>query len=172
MNVEDLLKMTFDEAMEASEKTGRPLYQKWIDAQYFKDLEKEYKKSKNKRIILEAVDVCALNDFDLPEWLKQAFRMAYNEVRAYRAGRWSEVFGPAHTKGAHLPAKREAREKNHLVYLRIREILNAEPETPIDGHLFERVGRELGIGGKTKVSEIYYKIKKEADDFSNHIPPL
>jgi len=160
MNIEDLLKMTFDEAMEASEKTGRPLYQKWVDAHYFKDLEKGYKKSKNKSIILEAVFVCTLNDFDLPEWLKAAYRTAYRNVRHYRAGSWSEAFGPAHPKGAHIPAKRELRENEYLIYNRIREIIALEPETPIDGHLFERVGRELGIGGKTKISKIYYKIKK------------
>ena len=174
MKVEDLTILTLDEAIKAQYEEdkkwlslpghpGRSIIQKWIDAHYFKALEKEYKKSKNKSIILEAVFVCTLNDFDLPEWLKEAYRMAYRKVRHYKAGSWSEVFGDAHPKGMHRDAKREAREKNHLVYLRIREILDAEPETPVDGYLFERVGREFGIGSKTKISEIYYKVKKRFD---------
>jgi len=171
MKVNELLEMTEEEILKsASEyKPGRLLISKWLDALYFKELEKEYQKSKNKAIILEAVYICSLNDFELPEWLQMAFISGYRKVRNYQAGSWGEVFGRAHPKRIHLGTKRELWLKKYQVYNRVNEIIKTEPSTPIDKNLFERVGLELGVGGSTKISDIYYETKNYLETKTNDI---
>jgi len=169
MKIDDLLQITLDEAVELSKgQNGRSVVANWTDAHYMKDLENEYKKSCNPSIILKAVFTCAMNDFKLPKWLQRAYIDAYRKVRHYRAASWSAVFGRPHPKGTHLNAKRELRENKYNIYFLIEKIIESEPETPIDGYLFERVGRELGIGGKTKISDIYYEVKAEIENFSEN----
>ena len=100
-----------------------------------------------------------LNDLPVPRWCAMGYLTAFRDVIQYRAKSWDDVFGKPHNKGVHLEAKREHREKSFLVYYRIKDILGTEPETPIDGYLFERVGKNLGIGGKTKTETWYYEWK-------------
>ena len=137
---------------------------RWIGAQELKELHTEYQKG-HKEAILEAVFTCALNSFPLPGWLETAFLKAYRNVRQYRAKSWDDVFGKAHKKGTQLAAKRQEREKSLSVYHRILSIKRAEPSTAIAEELFERVGRETGLGGATVMKEYYYgwkhKLKTE-----------
>lgn len=46
----------------------------------------------------------------------------------------------------------------------ILDIKQTTPDTPIDGYLFEKVGRKLGIGGKTLTEEYYYGAKKYLEE--------
>jgi hypothetical protein len=161
MKADDLLKMTFDEVLEMGDVKGRLAITIWEDAKYLKELERVYFETRNGKTILEAVFICSLNDFELPEWLQKAFRIAYRKVAHFKAGSWDEVFGRPYSKGTHLSTKRENREKSYAVYRRISEIIRTEPEIPVDKNFFERVGKEFGIGGATKTSEIYYEIKKK-----------
>ena len=78
----------------------------------------------------------------------------------FEAKSWDDVLGRPYRKGIHHEARRKRRQYRKVVYDRILEIKKAEPDTAIDGALFERVGRELGIGGKTLVEEYYYSVKK------------
>lgn len=163
MKIDELLIMTCEQAItEPQGKDVRPVIAQWTDAHYFKELEKEYQKSKNKAIILEAVYICSLNGFELPEWLQIAYINAYRKIKHYKAKSWDEVFGRARPKGIHLGTKRELWLKKCQVYNRINEIIKTEPDTPIDERLFERVGgpKELAIGGSTKIAEIYYEMKR------------
>jgi len=89
-----------------------------------------------------------------------AFLSSYRQVRHYRAKSWDDVFGQPHPKGIHLKTKRQEREKPHSVYRIIEQIKKEDPSTAIDGALFERVGKELGIGGKTLTENYYYKALK------------
>ena len=166
---EDLLQMTFAEAVAMRKAdNGSWVASLWLEANRLKEAELSYGKSKDGDIILYAIFICLYNDFIVPEWCREAYVGAYWKIRSFKAGSWDDVFGRPHPKGTHLGAKRELHEKRYRVYWRIREILESEPCTPIDGHLFERVGREFGIGGKTKIADIYYKIKREIEDFSGN----
>lgn len=136
-----------------------------ITSQHLSELEQSYIDTGDGAIILEALYVCFLRDMPLPEWVQKAYLSAYRKVRQYGAGSWDEVFGRPHPKGTHLSAKRERWEKQEQVYFRVKEILKNEPETPIDAALFERVGRELGVGSKTKTEDIYYEVKKKQESF-------
>ena len=157
---------TFEEACSKQEawkekgENGRgPLF-RWLGAADLKELCELYRKG-NKAALIKALEVCALNSLPLPRWCEMAYLSAYREICQYEARSWDDVFGRPHPKGTHLETKREIFLKSDSVYDRINEILKTEPNIPIDKYLFERVGCEFGIGGATKISEIYYKIKKE-----------
>lgn len=164
--VRALSKLTLDEAMKAQETYAKDnLYDKgplfrWLALQELAETHKLYK-SGQEEAIMEALYICTFNSLPVPLWLEMAFLNAYRKVRQYRAKSWDEVFGKPHRKGTHLATKRQEREKSLLVYYRIREIKESEPQTPIDGSLFERVGRELALGGKTLIEEYYYKWKNK-----------
>lgn len=162
-----LYAMTGDEAIEETltwceedhPHEARFPINRWTGAQELRQWHKQFQAG-NKAAVLEALHLCTLNDLPIPRWCAMGYLAAYREVRFYRAGSWDDVFGRPHKKGTHLGAKRQHREKSLRVYNRIREILRTEPSTPVDGHLFERVGKEFGTGGKTKTEEYYYEWKK------------
>lgn len=111
-----------------------------------------------KKSILTCLCYCLKYDEPIPRWCKDAYIGAIEQVEDCRARHWSDVFGRAHPKGAHLKPKSDLFKEYIAVYDRISErIANGEA---VDGHLFESVGRELGIGGKTKIEQYYYKVKK------------
>lgn len=162
MKVEDLLKLTLEEALAMPQgHHHRSVIARWTGAQSLVELEKAHNETQNPAIILEAIYHCTLNDFAIPEWCALAYLNAYRKVTHFKAKSWDDVFGRPHPKGTHLDARREELVQGHEVYRRINEIKAAEPETPIDEYLFERVGRELAIGGKTKVAKIYYTFKEK-----------
>lgn len=132
---------------------------KWLAAQELKRLGEIFRQG-HQEAILDALYVCSQNDLPAPKWCALAFLNASREVQHYRAKNWDDVFGEPHPKGTHLEAKRQKREKMSAVFLRVKEIIETEPGTPIDGCLFEKVGREFGIGGKTLTEQYYYAAKK------------
>lgn len=132
---------------------------RWIGAQELKELYDIYKAG-NSQAIMEALFVCSLNSLPLPRWCESAFLSAYRNVRQYKAKNWDDVFGSPHKKGIHLGAKRQEREFAWKVYEKIQQIKKDDPSIAIDGFLFERVGREFAIGGKTLTEKLYYKEKK------------
>ena len=135
---------------------------------YLLGLEKRYLETKSPEVIPEAVFVCAMNDFPMPEWCAMAYIAAFRDVKQFRAGSWDDVFGRPHQKGTHLEAKRQKREKEAAVYLMVKELKEADPETPIDGYLFEKIGRSLAIGSKTLTENYYYAFKKRINDIKQH----
>ena len=147
------------EEWENRNKRGRgPLF-RWIGAQELKELFEVYRTG-NIKAIIEALFVCCLNSLPIPRWCENGYLSAYRKVRQYKAKSWDDVFGQPHPKGMHIAPKRQEREFGWKVYRRIQQIKKDHPSTAIDGALFERVGREFAIGGKTLVEEYYYKEKK------------
>lgn len=139
-----------------------PLYQRIAS----KNIDKLYDsyRAGDKQALLEALYGCFIHSLSFPRWCKKAFISACEEVYTYKAKTWDDVFGRPHPKGTHLAAKREEREMSFRVYEEIRQIKKECPSTPIDGQLFEEVGKKFGIGGKTKTEEWYYKRKDEIDE--------
>lgn len=143
---------------------GRGPLLRWIGAQQLKNLYHIYQTEKDQDVILKAIYMCSLNSLPIPRWCEMAYLEAYRKVRHYKAKSWDDVFGEPHPKGTHLKAKNSEREKSILVYQRIKEIKQMNPSIPIDGKLFERVGKEFGAGGKTLAEEYYYKWKNKFDE--------
>ncbi|MFA7423552.1 MAG: hypothetical protein WCZ16_00710 [Desulfosarcinaceae bacterium] len=163
-----LYNWTVEEAIEAQEEwrkadLGRfavgPLF-RWVAAQELLKIGQLYEKEKNPAFILRALFLCSFRSLPIPEWCEHAFVTSVRKVTRYKAKSWDDVFGKPHPKSTNLFAKRQRLEKAPLVYDRIRKIKRESPETPIDGFLFEKVGREFGIGGKTTTEE-FYKEGKE-----------
>lgn len=137
---------------------GRGPFFRWIGAGELQGLYEIYRKG-NKAAVIEALYVCSLNSLPIPRWCEMAYLSAYRKIKHYKAKSWDDVFGRPHPKGTHLETKKQEREFAFKVYNRIEQIKRDDPSTPIDGYLFERIGREFGIGGKTLTEGYYYKEK-------------
>jgi hypothetical protein len=158
----------FDDALKADKKwrsrygpniQGRgPLF-RWAGAQELKEIYELYR-ARNPAAIIEALFVCSLNSLPIPRWCELSYLAAYRRVRQYKAKSWDDVFGRPHQKGKNLGAKEKEREYSLQVYYRIEDIKRKDPSVATDGALFERVGKEFGIGGKTLTEEYYYKEKR------------
>jgi len=160
-----LYSWTHDDAWQAQEEwekrygpniAGRGPFFRWIGATELKTIYEKYRTG-NCSAIMEALSICSLNSLPIPQWCEKAFLVSYRKVKFYKAKSWDDVFGRPHPKGMHVEAKRQELEKSYLIYRRIEQIKKEEPHTAIDGALFERVGKEFGVGGKTLTEGYYYR---------------
>ena len=160
-DLKKLYEWSFEDAWEAQEEweashgQGRGPFFRWMGAQELKQIYDMYKTG-YKHAVTEGLYTCALNSLPMPRWLEMAYLGAYRTVRHYKAKSWDDVFGRPHPKGTHLGTKKQERDFAWKVYRRIQQIKQDNPSIPIDGFLFERIGKELGIGGKTLTEEYYY----------------
>jgi hypothetical protein len=166
----NLYKWTFDDAAAAQTKFENenpgtvakgPLFQ-WQGAQELIELYESYHAG-DKGAVLKALHICFFTHLPIPRWCENAYLGAYRSVKFYNAKTWGDVFGSPHKKGAHLSTKKQETNYSFRVYDRIKQIKEEDPSIPIDGFLFESVGKEFGIGGKTLTEEYYYKWKNYFD---------
>ena len=124
-------------------------------------LEALYKRHEagDKTAILLCLATCIGNDVPIPQWCAYAFTVAIGDITSYRAESWEDVFGRAHKKGTNFHAHRKRNQYKMAVWKRIQSLRETKPDTAIDGYLFETVGKELGIGGKTLTEEYYYEVE-------------
>jgi hypothetical protein len=95
----------------------------------------------------------------IPDWAGKRFDEAFSYVLMGGARSWDDVFGSPHAAvGKHLRSVRLKNQK-FAVYQRVREIQDRE-KVPIGEGLFERVGKELNIGRKTVVSDLYGQVAR------------
>jgi hypothetical protein len=154
---------------------------KWLVTQRLKDLYQAHRNGEV-RAVLDTLHYCLANSLPIPQWCAKAYVEAYEPVRRYEARTWDDVFGPMHKKGTHLYAKQQEEEKSYEIYCRIEQLHQYDPKrwkdwhgpegwkkvqgispgAPIDATLFERVGKEFGVG-KTVAEEYYYKWKTHSD---------
>ncbi|MBU1568803.1 MAG: hypothetical protein KJ630_24655 [Proteobacteria bacterium] len=143
-----------------------PAFQ-WDAAIKLKDLADNYISTGDKARILEALFICNMNQMSVPRWCCFAFIDAYREVWFKAKTSWDDVFGKPHKKGTHSNDIRKTRNDALKVYYRIQE-LNKNVGLPVDENMFDRVGRELGVGAKTKTATLYYGAKGWIDEI-NHM---
>jgi hypothetical protein len=104
--------------------------------------------------LLDAVDFCARAGMPMPEWLVQAFCDRYVDWCLFRVKSLDDAFKVKRPKKMKLKAReRRERLKPQVVLWVLR--LQRERRVPFDEALFERVGKQLGIG-KTTANKIYY----------------
>lgn len=159
---------TMDEAQKAqeaweAENRGIPHgpFWWWAAVIELRELRAQYEAGDNVAL-LDAVHICAMNGLPMPAWCAQNYLNKYRSVIGYKARTWDEAFGKAHPKNVQLSAKEKKRRLAGPVYLEVRRIRQAEPDTPIDASLFERVGKTFNIG-KTLAEQYYYDRAKRAD---------
>jgi hypothetical protein len=112
----------------------------------------------DKAALLLIIQHCFMQRWPVPDWAQQAFVDACGCVEMGGAESWDEAFGHPHPPRKH---KRSIQLENRKygIYKRVREIVEKE-DAPIDDKLFERVGRESGLGGATVIKNAYYRVEK------------
>jgi hypothetical protein len=113
--------------------------------------------------LLCAIRHCLLLKRRLPDWLRLGFLSAYDSATAYEIKSWDEVFGRPHPKGTHVDKEKRHFELGHVIVQRVEEL---QSEMPVDKDLFEKIGKELGIGGGTTISKIYYEERRRLDEMT------
>jgi hypothetical protein len=125
---------------------------------------KEIFEGGGKWALLDAIYYCLLLERALPEWLRKAFLGAYHSKTAYEIKSWNDAFGQPHPKGTHVDKKKRHFELRHVIVQRVEEL---QSEIPVDKRLFEKIGKDLGIGGGTTVSKIYYEERRRLDEITH-----
>jgi hypothetical protein len=116
------------------------------------ELEKRFASGKHPEALLQMINICCIVEAPLPEWVRKGFIKAYLAGESGGIGSWNKVFGPPRTKGQWQRLMRNVRSA-HDVWKMVSEAKMRRE--PIDDKLFGDIGRKLGIGGKTLVSELY-----------------
>src|SRR5262249_11134545 len=111
----------------------------------------------DKAALLQMIRHCLVVGWPVPEWAARALDEVCGYVEMGGASSWDDVFGRPHPKGKH---KRSAQLQNRKygVHKRVRE--RHDGGVPIDDQLFERVGRETGLGGSTVIKGLYYQVER------------
>ena len=96
------------------------------------------------RFILMAIDFCFSTGKPVPESIRKSFVRIYANQRAYKS--WDRAFGQP---------RRRANGLKSLGDIERLVLVAKSNGQPIDNDLFETIGRELGVGGSTKVKDLY-----------------
>jgi hypothetical protein len=134
-----------------------PLY-RWEALHRLDALQRQFSEG-DKFALMQAIGVCANHGLVMPKWVARGYIKGYYAVLNCNTDSWDGAFGRPYRKGFHLGKARLRRELRFAVRNRISEIRIAEPKTPIDDGLFERVGKEFGIG-KTLCNRLYYEAER------------
>jgi hypothetical protein len=138
------------------------MYLRWPEILKKENNPKEADRLKRRKggLAFESVAICLKHNFKIPKWCREAFVDLYKKVNSLETKNWEDILGPMYPKGMHLHPLRRFSKFGWAVYKRVNMLASTEGK-PIDGEMFERVGRDFGIGGKTLTEEIYYKAKKK-----------
>lgn len=131
-------------------------YFQWVALQTLKNIEVEFCNGDG-WALMRAISECARCGLPLPDWAATAYLRAFRNV--LKEGSWDAVFGSPYPPGTQRDALRKMSELSIPVLLKVREIINSEPNTAIDSALFERVGKCFCIG-KTTTAKYYYHAEK------------
>lgn len=110
--------------------------------------------------LLRFINWCFHQRKGVPAWAQARLDDAVTRVADFEVKSWDEVFGRPLKKGNQLAA---ARRKSIQVAAEVWRCANARRRAgePVDNVFFAAIGKELGIGGATVVSDIYYAILRE-----------
>jgi hypothetical protein len=134
----------------------------WLAAQRLKDLYVKHREG-DKRAVLDALSMCLINDFGIPQWCLQAFYAALSAVAAYRVKSWDDVFGKPHPKNIQLGKEQWNLEHGYLVYSEVQA--RSKKGQAIDCHMFEEVAEIFNIGAKT-AERLYYEVVAIPQNFA------
>jgi hypothetical protein len=112
----------------------------------------------DKAALLLLMRHCYLMHWDVPEWAQKAFLDVLDRVGRGDVRSWDDVFGEPLPKGKHMRTA-QLEHRKYAIYIHVRAIVEKE-RVPIDGKLFERVGRETGLGGSTVIKGLYYRVER------------
>ena len=87
----------------------------------------------------------------MPKSVQKSFEHIYAKQRTYKS--WDRAFGQ--------PRRKRSNGLTSLGDIQRLILVSKRNGQPIDNLLFEAIGRELGIGGSTKVKKLYSLLKDE-----------
>jgi hypothetical protein len=132
---------------------------RWVNLEgLFLDLEAEFVAG-DVSAVLKCVHLCVVDERPpqaWPEWARDYFVDKCEEGYEGKLKSWDQVFGHPYTEDAHRRNIRDA----HFPWVIYKRIEAAkEAGRPIDDKLFEEVGLELGVGGKTLTKNLYARAR-------------
>jgi hypothetical protein len=106
---------------------------------------------------------CFYMRWPVPEWVAEALTAALNRIETGDAYSWNDVFDRPRPVRVHAHTA-QLQHKKHRIWARVRTI-HHEESAPIGEALFERVGREKGIGVSASVAKrAYYQVQRSLRD--------
>jgi hypothetical protein len=107
----------------------------------------------DKQALLWAIHDAATKEVPIPKWAAEALDKELHQAVTGKYESWDDVFGPLFAKATQ---QRGIRTKARMFDVEDRiDQIHEEEKVPINDLLFERVGKELGVGGKTTTSNLY-----------------
>ena len=104
------------------------------------------------RNALATIAYCLDEHLAIPDWAPAVLAWFYRGQLEGNYRSWDQVFGKPTTKKRASTGRRDLDSLNKIADMVDSAKANG---TPIDNHLFETIGRTLGIGGKSRVIELY-----------------
>jgi hypothetical protein len=125
-------------------------------AQWAENLSRELRsayEAGNKNALWKMIVGCALSKSPIPEWAASILEGADGYVASGELNSWNELFGKPRRRS------RSALRGWHLRHEVWASIVDSG--APINDDLFDRIGKELGIGGRETVRKLYKAVKEE-----------
>lgn len=120
------------------------------------DLEKSFNTGKRPWAVLTAVHLSIRSGIKAPEWARRELDRIMDRAFIGELKSWDDAFGRPPTRGSF---ERFVKFSKAIVGAD-RMIAEArERGEPIDDRLFDKIGRALGVGGKTSVKKAYRALK-------------
>lgn len=111
-------------------------------------LEKSFAAGGDRGAALHAIYLCFWADLEVPDWAQREFRIIYRAGLHGRLKR-NDWFRPPRTK-----AQAERYFKQLMAMPKVWRMV-LESDQPIGNSLFEKIGRELGIGGRSLTQALW-----------------
>jgi hypothetical protein len=121
------------------------------------ELRAQYEKGE-KRALWEMLSHCFAYRWPLPEWATEALTEANSLFESGRLKSWEQVFGKpfrGKTQNGSFTSAQAWR-----VWKEVNRRLQQEEEQRLDDGLFEDVAKDLCIGGKTTIKNLYYEYSR------------
>ena len=118
-------------------------------------LEKSFSTGKDPSATLEAIRFCIIFRLAIPEWAQTAFLSVLCKATRGEYRSWDQAWGRPPTRGKAVRFWRD--------YAGAGAVTNAvdDANQPKTDELFARVGRQLGIGGATRVKQVYRSLRAD-----------
>ena len=112
--------------------------------------------------LLRMLVQCAFYRRTMPEWAANALVSNYRAALAGQIRSWDDVFGRPWQQERPRAQRRSVRTRTWKweVWKLVHERHKGKGKPPIDNKLFEKVGRELAIGGKSTVAALYGEVER------------
>jgi hypothetical protein len=114
--------------------------------------EKIFATGKHPEVVLHCISCCFGANVPVPEWAQREFRRLHWEGQRGWLRSWDKAFGRPSTERKFYRSEGEA-QWTRMITKRVAEA--KQSGVAIDDELFEQIGLELRVGGKTRAKKLY-----------------